>query len=218
MAGDDAVKRTPGMGTLINALSVESLAPMRPAPTTTLVGLPRPRAFARLLAAVTVVMIAGLATLMLLLAHAVGGLLTDIRAHERQVETPIALALPPSDHLVDDGAFAASLNAFPSEAMHLYLSRARGLVAVGRTDAAVACYAHARQLAISGLPMADLVAEGDALVRAARYPEAMSRLLHLDFSAMDAEVRAQAVELIGCCHLAEHAAERSDRIHLSAAP
>jgi hypothetical protein len=210
MAVDEAVKRTPGMGTLINALSVDTAIGMRPVPAVSLVGMPRPRVFARLLAAVTVAMIAGLATLMLVLAHAVSGLLSDIRTHEKHIDAPLALALPPVDQLVEDGTFALIVNQFPSETTALYAARAHGLAAAGRYDAAIASFDHARHMAMSALPIAEQVAEADALLHAARHQDAMHLLLGLDFTAMEAGVRGQAVELIGRCHLEDRAAERID--------
>ena len=213
MAGEEAVKRTPGMGTLINALSAESTMDRRPVKAYPLVGLPRPRPFARLLAVVAVVLIASLAGLMLLLAHVVTRLLADIASHEKQAAVAVAQTLPPSERLVDDAAFQASLAEHPGEATQFYVARARGLSAVGRYDAAAASFAQARQLAINGLPAGDLIAEADALAHAARYQEAMRELLRLDFASMDNEVRAQAVELIGRCHLAEEAeGHRSTRV------
>jgi hypothetical protein len=209
MATTVQTAKAPGMGTLINALSVDTAAMLPPPPARILVAVPRPRAFARLLAASAVVLIAAIAGLMLFLVHAVSDLLGGIVAHESTLVAPVVSALPPPEGLIDDAAFSASLAAFPGEAARLHLARARGFSAAGRFEAAAASYARARQLAINRLPAADLLAEATALAEGGRHGEALSEVLSLDFSAMAPAVRAQAVALIGRCHLAERAASRA---------
>ena len=201
--------QVPGMGTLIKNLSAETATILVPPAPRTLVAVPRPQVFARLLALCAVVLIAAIAALMLYLVHAVSGMLGGIVAHERALDAPVATTLPPPDGLVDEAAFSASLAAFPGEAARLYVVRARGLAQRGRFEAAAASYAHARQLAINGLPAVDRVAEAEALAEGGRPAEALSALLSLDFSAMDGAVRAQAVALLGRCHLDGRAAGRA---------
>jgi hypothetical protein len=209
MATTVQTEKAPGMGTLIKNLSAETATFVAPPAVRFMVGVPRPQAFARLLAGSAVLLIAAIAALMLFLVNAVSGLLGGIVAHERALSAPVVIALPGPEGLIDEAAFSASLAAFPGEGARLHVERARGLAAAGRFAAAAASYAHARQLAINGLPAADRVAEADALAAGGRQAEALTTLLSLDFSSMDGTVRAQAVALLGQCHLAARAASRA---------
>ncbi len=209
MATTVQTDKAPGMGTLIKSLSAEAATILVLPAARALVAVPRPHAFARLLAACAVVLIAAIAALMLFLVHAVSGLLGGILEHERVLAAPAVMALPPPEGLVDAAAFAAALAAFPGEAARLTAARARALAAAGRFSEAATGYAHARQLAINGLPAADRGAAAAALAEGGRQAEALSDLLSLDFAAMDVAVRAQAVALLGRCHLAARAASRA---------
>ncbi len=201
MASSATADQALGMGSLLNALTAETAAtPALP----TLVLVPRPHVFARLLAGGAVLLLAAIVAPMLFLVHAIGGLLGGITEHERILTAPVVVALPAPARLLDEGVFKASLAELPGEATRLHLARA--LAAAGHWPEAAASYLHARQLEVNGLPAADRVAE--ALAEGGARRRGLPGLIGLDYSAaaMEPAVRAQAVALLGRCHLAARAA------------
>jgi hypothetical protein len=196
----------PSIAELVRTITEEAQA--IPEPTHVVMHLPRPHLVARVLVITVVFMIAGMASLLLVLTSHVQGLMADIRVQEELRANPPLPPLPAAERLLDPATFAIECAARPAEAGRLHAARAQVLVGAGRAQEAIEGFAIATRLNDRPLAPADQLALGEAYYLSGQLEVARALLLAIDVTRLDESGRARANDCLGRLTMAQWRAER----------
>lgn len=188
----------PSAQDLLRALSGEVERAPTPRPTPT-IQMPRPRLATRLLMALAVGLLAGMALMTAIAAWALEGLAQTVVTTDAERSAP-APALPAVEVLRDPQAFAVALARRPEQAVRLYGERALVLQGDGHHEQAVASFAAAA--ARGPLPPVLRLQYAELLLEMDDHAGASRQLDGLDCGALPDEMRPRALAAIGRCHLA----------------